>query len=107
NPGVTQAWKRMTDLALTIGDIESARSAFTQVLGKVSDSKEAEKQAPLVLRLLHAMPDDKEMHELALQFFKSTGNSAKAAEEYLWLVHKEVEAGHEQQAEALLEEALL
>ncbi len=106
NPGTLQAWKRMADLALSLGDTESGKVALLQVLDKISDSREAQKLSPQVARLLQSLPEDPQVHEAALKHYNRIEASDKAIQEYIWLAEKAVQAGEEQQAEALLDEAL-
>ena len=106
NPTLVHAWRRLADIALTIGDWESARHAVLHLLEKYNDAKEESKNAALLHRLLEVCPDDELVHTGALQFYQSHGDIENQINEYLWLAEAASKRQDDQEAERYLNQAL-
>ncbi len=103
SPGTVQAWRHLGELAISIGDMETARMSVFHVMDKAT-STEAQRVAPLLAKLVQALPEDRHVHQTALEFYRKTENHDKGAEEYIWLADHENKAGNSELAESLLAE---
>lgn len=105
NPNTMQAWKKLADVAITIGDLESAKLAVLHLLDK-SAMRSDTHSSGLIERLIKALPVDPQIHTTALEYYKSTSNADNAVKEVLWLAEMATKQGNTEYAEALIEDGL-
>jgi tetratricopeptide (TPR) repeat protein len=105
SPSGTQAWRRLADLALTIGDMETARRSVSQLL-ETATAADAPRVTPLLDRLLQTTEDSHDVHEAALGFYRRTGDNSAAADHAVWLARSAAKSGDTDAAENLFSEAL-
>src|SRR5690606_315276 len=105
NPNTQQAWKKLADVSLTMGEPEAAKMAVVQLIDK-SALKADTRSTSLIERLLKALPDDPQVHSTALEYFKAAGNNELIVNETLWLAESALRSGNNEYAENIVESIL-
>lgn len=105
SPGTNQAWRRLTDLALTMGDLDTARRGIFKLLDSGSEA-DYERLKPLLERVRQTVGEDHDVSLAAFNYLRRMENYEQAAHVAIELARQAIATGDFEAAEDYFQQAV-